>query len=129
MARCVISKTETEEAVSDRRHDRLDLGRHHRCAGDDRPFGLGVAQQRAESDFQDIGRLHAITDTRVTNGRALRYRSGETSRFAQCRVDTLLPARTSVLEVLEHVLVNAQGYHLLSSREAWCLRRRRFRLF
>jgi len=52
MARCVISKTETEEAGSDRRHDRLDLGRHHRCAGDDRPFGLGVAQQRAKSDFQ-----------------------------------------------------------------------------
>src|SRR3974377_12721 len=98
MARCVISKTETEEAGSDRRHDRLDLGRHHRCAGDDRPFGLGVAQQCAESDFQDIGRLHASATTHVTNSRALTYRSGEAGRLTQCGIDTLLPARTSVLE-------------------------------
>ena len=42
---------------------------------------------------------------------------------AQRRVDALLPARSGVLEVIEHVTVDAQGDEFLAVGERWRLRR------
>ena len=79
-------------------------------------------------EFLDAGEARALKRLTGQEGEPALDNHSLACRLAQSGVDPVLPSRTVLLEVFEHLLVNAQGDGLLHTRDGRSLGRRINRL-